>query len=164
LKVEIRSDHILLDGYVNAVGRDIRPIPDRRGEFVEQVVPGAFAQALNKGRPVELKLNHERVLGGTATGELELFEDAIGLRAKAKVTDAAVIEKARQKKLLSFLIYKIAQKIAEFLEEKLIQGTAGKNDGVPQPIYLGGLDLVHADQLQILVLVCHKNAPFRFDF
>ena len=30
--------------------------------------------------------------------------------------------------------------------------------------YLGGLDLVHADQLQILVLVCHKNAPFRFDF
>ena len=32
--------------------------------------------------------------------------------------------------LLSFIIRKVAQKISEFLEEKLIQGTPGKNDGV----------------------------------
>jgi len=32
--------------------------------------------------------------------------------------------------LLWFIISKVAQKIAEFLEEKLIQGTPGKNDGV----------------------------------
>ena len=99
MRVEIRSDHVLLDGYVNAVGRDSRVIPDRRGGFVEQVTPGAFAKALGRGRPVELKLNHERVIGSTATGEIELREDNIGLRAIAKITDAAVIEKARKKQL-----------------------------------------------------------------
>ena len=98
-KIELRSDHVLLDGYVNAVGRDSRIIPDRRGAFVEQVVPGTFARALGRGKPVALKLNHERTLGNTATGEIELFEDNIGLRAKAKITDAEVIEKARSKKL-----------------------------------------------------------------
>jgi len=99
MKIEIRSDHVLLDGYVNAVGRDSRVIPDRRGGFVEQVVPGTFARALGRGKPVELRLNHERALGSTVTGEIELLEDSIGLRAKAKITDAGIIEKARQKKL-----------------------------------------------------------------
>ena len=99
MKVEIRSDHVLLDGYVNAVGRDSSVIPDRRGGFVEQVVPGTFARALGRGNQVKLMLNHERDLGGTATNDLELFEDNIGLRAKAKVTDAEVIQKARNKKL-----------------------------------------------------------------
>jgi len=99
MKVEVRADGVLVDGYVNAVGRDSRVIPDRRGAFVEQIVPGAFARALGKGNPVELKLNHERALGSTATGEVELFEDNIGLRAIAKITDAEVIEKARAKKL-----------------------------------------------------------------
>jgi HK97 family phage prohead protease len=99
LRVEVRGGCVLLDGYVNAVGRDSRPIPDRRGAFVEQVAPGAFARALGRGLPVGLKLNHERALGSTATGEVALFEDSIGLRAKAKVTDAAVIKKARDKEL-----------------------------------------------------------------
>ena len=99
MKVEVRSDHVLIDGYVNAVGRDSREIPDRRGSFVEQVMPGAFARALGKGEPVELRLNHERALGSTADGTLELAEDSIGLRARAKITDPEVMEKARGKKL-----------------------------------------------------------------
>jgi len=99
MKVEVRSDCVLLDGYVNAVGRDSRPIPDRRGAFVEQVEPGAFGRALGRGRKVDLKVNHERVLGSNTDGALELYEDNIGLRAKAKVTDAAIIEKARKKQL-----------------------------------------------------------------
>ena len=99
MKIEIRSDHILLDGYVNAVGRDSRVIPDRRGGFVKQVSPGTFARALGRGKPITLTLNHGRVLGSTATGELELREDNIGLRAKARITDPEVIEKARGKKL-----------------------------------------------------------------
>lgn len=101
MKVEIRSDHVLIDGYVNAVGRDSRVIPDSRGGFVEQVVPGTFARALGKGNNVQLLLNHrqERVLGSTSKGEMELFEDNIGLRAKARITDAEVIKKAKGKKL-----------------------------------------------------------------
>lgn len=99
MRVEVRSDRVLLDGYVNAVGRDSRVIPDRRGDFVEQVVPGAFGEALSGGKPVGLMLNHQRALGGTATGELELVEDSIGLRAKATVTDPEIIIKARAKEL-----------------------------------------------------------------
>jgi hypothetical protein len=99
MRVEVRSDHVLIDGYVNAVGRDSRVIPDRRGGFVEQVEPGAFARALGRGGNVEFRLNHERAIGSTATGEIELYEDNIGLRAKAKITDAEVIKKAMAKEL-----------------------------------------------------------------
>ena len=75
--IEIREDHVLLDGYVNAVGRDSKTITDRRGGFVEQVMPGTFTRALGRGNPVELKLNHERVLGSTMDGVLVLEEDTV---------------------------------------------------------------------------------------
>ena len=46
-------------------------------------------------------LNHDksRVLGSTKQGNIELFEDNIGLRAICKITDSEVIEKARNGKL-----------------------------------------------------------------
>lgn len=99
MKVEIRSDAVHISGYVNAVGRDSRLIPDRRGAFVEQVEPGTFRRALSRGKPVELRLNHRRVIGSTADGSLSLYEDAIGLHAEAVVTDPEVMEKARRKEL-----------------------------------------------------------------
>ncbi len=101
MRIEIRSDRVIIDGYVNAVARDSRPLRDRAtGErFVEQIVPGAFSRALERNE-VDLLLNHDgnRVLGSTRTN-LTLHEDAIGLRAHAEVEDAEVIEKARMKKL-----------------------------------------------------------------
>lgn len=101
MRVEIRSDRVVIDGYVNAVARDSRPIRDRATgvRFVEQIVPGAFRRALEHNE-VLLLLNHDenRVLGSTQTN-LKLHEDEIGLRAHAEIEDAEVIEKARQKKL-----------------------------------------------------------------
>lgn len=49
---------------------------------------------------MKILLNHDysRELGSTKTN-LQLFEDNIGLRAIAEITDAEVIEKAKQKKL-----------------------------------------------------------------
>ena len=46
-------------------------------------------------------LNHDtsRVLGSTKQGNIELFEDNIGLRAICKITDSEVIEKAKKGKL-----------------------------------------------------------------
>ena len=36
MRIEIRNDSVLLDGYVNAVARDSRPMLDEKGEkFVE---------------------------------------------------------------------------------------------------------------------------------
>lgn len=102
MRIEVRSDNnILIDGYVNAVARDSRIMPSINGEFVEQVVPGTFHKALSRARNVDLLLNHNesRKLGSIIEGNLKLFEDNIGLRAIATITDEEVIEKAIAGKL-----------------------------------------------------------------
>lgn len=101
MRIEIRADSVLIEGYVNAVARDSRPIRDKKTgkRFVEQIVPGAFERAL-KRNDIDMLLNHDatRVLGSTKTN-LTLTEDSIGLRARAEVTDPEIIQKAREKKL-----------------------------------------------------------------
>lgn len=101
MRIELRNDSVVIDGYVNAVARDSRPIRDKAtgSRFVEQIVPGVFRRALEKNH-VDLLLDHDekRNLGSTETN-LTLCEDEIGLRAHAEITDPEVIEKARKKKL-----------------------------------------------------------------
>lgn len=99
MRVEIRADCVILEGYVNAVGRDSKPIPSPRGKFIERVEPGTFRKSLLRNPNVELRFNHRRILGSTSTGELELWEDNIGLRARCRVTDTEVREKAQKKEL-----------------------------------------------------------------
>lgn len=101
MRIEIRNDAVLIDGYVNAVARDSKPIPSREGRFIEQVVPKTFQRALDKAKNVDLLLNHNenRKLGSTTDGNLELFEDNIGLRAICTVTDSEVIKKAKNNEL-----------------------------------------------------------------
>ena len=97
--IEIRNDHIMIDGYVNAVERDSKEMVDRDGKrFVEQVMTGAFQRAIEKAPAVEIRANHRRTLGSTED-VLELHEDAIGLRAHAIITDPEVMEEARAHKL-----------------------------------------------------------------
>lgn len=101
MQIEIRNDSVVIDGYVNAVARDSRPLRDKEGKkFIEQIVPKAFERALSRASEVKLLLNHDsnRQLGSTGDN-LELYEDSIGLRAHAVVTDAEVIEKARKHEL-----------------------------------------------------------------
>ena len=101
MRIEIRNDSVILDGYVNAVDRESKPIPSVKGRFVEKIKPGAFQRSLERRANVDLLLNHDknRKLGSTSEGNLELFEDNIGLRAICTVTDAEVIEKAKNKQL-----------------------------------------------------------------
>jgi len=101
IRIEIRGDSVILDGYVNAVGRDSKPIITAIGKCVEQIEPRAFQRALEKTENVDLLLNHDksRLLGSTKSGNVDLFEDNIGLRAICTVTDAEVVQKAREKKL-----------------------------------------------------------------
>lgn len=101
MQIEIRSDSVIIDGYVNAVGRDSRPIRCQTGNFIEQVEPGAFGKALKRAKDVKLLLNHrnDRELGSLAQGNLTLAEDNIGLKAHAEVTDEEVIRKARSNQL-----------------------------------------------------------------
>lgn len=102
MRIEIRNDSVILDGYVNAVLRDSKPMLDENGEkFVEQIMPKTFQRAIEKNDDILCLLNHEpsRVLGSTKQGNIELFEDNIGLRAICKITDSEVIEKAKENKL-----------------------------------------------------------------
>ena len=101
LRIEIRSDSVILDGYVNTVERDSRPISTPSGRYIERIEQRAFEKALNKTDNVDFLLNHNknRKLGSIKDGNIELFEDSIGLRAIATVTDEEVIKKAREKKL-----------------------------------------------------------------
>ncbi len=112
MRIEIRNDSVVIDGYVNAVLRDSKPIPRPGGKFVEQIMPKAFERALGKATNVDILLNHNKArnLGSTTQGNLQLWEDNIGLRAIATITDAEVITKAKNKELRgwSFGFYKDA--------------------------------------------------------
>lgn len=101
MKVEIRANKVIIDGYVNVTGRKSRPLTDKDGNiFVEEIRAGVFNRALKKNADVKILLNHNkyRELGSTKTN-LTLKEDVIGLRATAEITDSEVIENAKQGKL-----------------------------------------------------------------
>ena len=101
MNIRITKDSVEIDGYVNAVERLSKPLNDRLGKFMERVKVGAFKRALERADDVRILLNHnwERDLGGTKDGNLELYEDAIGLHARATITDKEVIEQARNGEL-----------------------------------------------------------------
>ena len=158
MKIQIRSDSVEIEGYVNAVGRDSRPMRDRStGErFVEQIVPGAFTRALSRN-DVDLLLDHDekRLLGNTKTN-LELTEDSIGLKARATVTDKEVIEKARAGKLRgwSFGFYdrdSRSEEAREGLKRRYVEDMELKEvsiiDDRKLPCYEGTLISTRADEL-----------------
>lgn len=98
----IREDHVEIEGYVNAVERNSKTLRDRFGSFIERICKGAFDKALKRNKNVRILLNHNRDLGGQADGNLELHEDAIGLHARATISDPEVIENARHGDLVGW--------------------------------------------------------------
>lgn len=104
MQVRIKDDTAEIDGYVNAVERKSRTLTDRIGQFVERICKGAFKRALERNDDVRILLNHDasRDLGGTKDGNLELTEDAIGLRVRATIKDKEVVEKARRGDLVGW--------------------------------------------------------------
>lgn len=105
MKIQLRADSVHIEGYVNAVERASKPLISRFGEFVEKIVAGAFKRAIERNKDVRIFLNHDGEnydLGGTGTGELELNEDAIGLHARAEITNAKVVEDAKNGNLVGW--------------------------------------------------------------
>lgn len=104
MNIEIRADTLKISGYVTAVERDSRLLdrsksPDAKTAFVERIKAGTFKKALQSAENTELKYNHSRKIGDTASGTLKLKEDNIGLYAEAEITDSEVIEMARHNRL-----------------------------------------------------------------
>lgn len=104
MEVNIRNDHVEVEGYVNAVERNSKPLSSRLGGFVERISKGAFAGAIKRNSDIHVLLNHDwtRDLGSTAKGNLELSEDSIGLHARAEIYDKDVINKARNGELVGW--------------------------------------------------------------
>lgn len=100
MKVTIRADSVEIDGYVNAIERNSKPLWSRVGQFVERICKGAFASALSRNNNVRIMLNHSKDLGGQQDGNLELTEDAIGLRFHTVIADKDVINDARNGNLI----------------------------------------------------------------
>jgi hypothetical protein len=101
VKVEVRNDKVIIDGYVNAVDRFSKVLYDKKGQFIEKILPSVFRRALEKNPSVKVLLDHDydKELANTKDGSAELYEDNIGLRAIVEITDADVIEKAKKNKL-----------------------------------------------------------------
>lgn len=104
MKVNIRADKVEIEGYVNAIERDSKPLFSRVGHFIERICKGAFKKALKRNDDIHILLNHDwdRDLGSTKQGNLELEEDNIGLRVRACITDPEVVQKARTGELVGW--------------------------------------------------------------
>lgn len=104
MQINIREDSVEIEGYVNAVERNSKPLMSRMGKFIERIKAGAFTRALKRNDDVHVLLNHDwsRDLGSTKQGNLELTEDSIGLRAKCTIADKDVMEKAKRGDLVGW--------------------------------------------------------------
>ena len=107
----------LITGYVTATARDSKVLHDRNGiAFIEQIMPGAFARAIDRdsGRQIYLDLDHDgqRILARRSADTLDLYEDNIGLAARAQVTDEEVIQLKQENRLRgwSFLFKPIKER------------------------------------------------------
>ena len=61
MKIEVRGNQVILDGYVNVVDRESRMLPSPRGYFKEKIVPKTFEKALKKAKNVDLLFNHNKI-------------------------------------------------------------------------------------------------------
>lgn len=104
MKIIIREDKVTIEGYVNAVERNSKPLTERGVTFIERIGAGAFKRAIERAKDIRILLNHrkDRDLGGLSDGNLELEEDNIGLKARAEITDPEVIEDARKGNLVGW--------------------------------------------------------------
>lgn len=108
MDVEVRGESVVITGYVNAVERYSKPITSSwRGSlktFIEKIKAGVFKTALKRNDNVKVLLNHnwDRELANTRDGTAKLEEDNIGLRAEVVITDADVVKKAREGKLVGW--------------------------------------------------------------
>lgn len=168
MQIRIRADSVEIDGYVNAVERNSKPLWSRMGQFVERICAGAFAKALERNDNVEILLNHieDRKLGSQREGNLDLTEDAIGLRVHTVIRDEEVVRDAKAGNLVgwSFGFYD---------RDGAVEGSVDPDTGLPLrklhdldleevsllnrecvPAYNGTLVMVRADE---------KGAHFRAD-
>ena len=168
MRMEVRDNKIIIDGYVNAVERTSKVLYDTRGQFIEKIRSGVFQRALEKTDNVKVLLDHEydRELADTKSGKAKLYEDNIGLRAIVEIDDAEVIKKAKEKKLrgwsFGFLCNKEDRKTNEDgIEERTVRDIdlleVSIIDDRKYPAYIGTSIEVRDDKVN---LIEYRNGEF----
>lgn len=105
MKVYYRSaDTVTIEGYVNAVERNSKPLYERGLHFIERIASGAFKRAIRRASNIQALLNHDKLheIANTSSGTLELEEDNIGLRAKLTTSDPEVVKDANEGNLVGW--------------------------------------------------------------
>lgn len=131
MKVELRADGTLhISGYVNVTGKMSRPVITAKGQKVIEVIEErTFQNALSKATNVKMTKDHNPncVLAETRANTLTLYEDSIGLRAEADITDETTIKEAKEGKIKgwSFGMRNIIDKIEERAEQLPIRHVKG---------------------------------------
>ena len=168
MKIEIRNNKVIIDGYVNAVERESKVLYDTRGEFIEKIRAGVFQKALERADNVRVLLDHEqdRELADTKSGKAKLYEDNIGLRAIVEIDDAEVIDKAKKNKLrgwsFGFFCNKEDRKTNEDgIEERIVRDLdlleVSIIDDRKYPAYIGTSIEMRDDEKKI---VEYRNVDF----
>ena len=168
MKVEVRNNKIIIDGYVNAVERESKVLYDTRGEFIEKIRAGVFQKALERADNVRVLLDHDkdRELADTKSGKAKLYEDNIGLRAIVEIEDSEVIDKAKNNKLrgwsFGFLCNKEDRKTNEDgIEERVVRDLdlleVSIIDDRKYPAYIGTSIEMRDDEIKIAE---YRNADF----
>lgn len=133
IKVELRNKCVHISGYVNAVERESRVLHDSSGEFIEVMKQGVFRRALERNSDVGLMFNHTRFL---QADNMELTEDNIGLKIDVDVSDAEVIQNAKDGKLTGFSF-----------GFRCLQSDFEERDGLPKLRNVTDIDLIEVSIL-----------------
>lgn len=102
MKIEVRADNTAhIEGYVNAVERESRPVITPLGKVNELIEARAFGRAIGRADNIEMTVDHNpnAVVAQTRDGTLKLYEDSIGLRAEAVVSDEETVRQVRAGKV-----------------------------------------------------------------
>lgn len=161
MRVEVRNNKILIDGYVNAVERESKVLYDTRGQFIEKIRAGVFQRALEKAENVRVLLDHEpdRELADTKSGKARLVEDNIGLRATVEIDDPEVIQKAKENKLRGWSFGFLCNKEDRTTDEDGIEKRTVRDldllevsiiDDKKSPAYLGTSIEVRDDKVTLI--------------
>jgi HK97 family phage prohead protease len=102
MKAKLNDNKMTIAGYVNVPGRESKPLSvPGIGKVIEIIEQRAFQRAIDAAQKVSLLLDHKtkRELANTRAGTLKLYEDEVGLRAEAVITDGEAITAAREGKI-----------------------------------------------------------------
>lgn len=120
MKIEVRTDGVHIEGYVNAVDRFSRVMRAEDGStFIEKITPGAFDRAIEQADKIEIKHNHKRVIGSSLDEGVKIKEDSIGLYCEGFFKDSEIVERAKKGELVGWSFGFIPKKMREEESKKM---------------------------------------------